>query len=62
MALFIGVDVGGTKVLAAEVSRGGELRRTARRPTPGRRVDAALVEDALTAAVAEVADGRPVAG
>nr|WP_221634169.1 ROK family protein [Nocardioides luti] len=60
--MFIGVDVGGTKVLAAEVSSGGELRRTARRTTPGRRVDAALVEDALTAAVAEVADGRPVDG
>ncbi len=62
MGLFVGVDVGGTKVLAAAVSRDGELRRTARRSTPGRRVEAQLVEDALTAAVHEVADGEPIAG
>jgi len=60
--LYIGVDIGGTKVLAAEVSRAGELGRVARRTTPGRRVDVTLVEDALTEAVEEVADGRPVAG
>lgn len=62
MSLFIGVDVGGTKVLAGEVSETGEVRRTARCSTPGRLVDAALVEDALTAAVTEVADGRPIDG
>jgi len=60
--LFIGVDIGGTKVLAAEVAPGGEVARTARRTTPGRRVDVALVEDALTEAVMEVADGRPIGG
>ena len=62
MSLFIGVDVGGTKVLAAAVSESGEIVRTARRTTPGRRVDAALVEDALTAAVHEVADGADIDG
>ncbi len=62
MGLFIGVDVGGTKVLAAEVTADGALGRSARRSTPGRRVDAALVEDAMTAAVLEVAAGQPIAG
>ena len=62
MALFIGVDVGGTKVLAAAVSEAGEVLRTARRSTPGRRVDAALVEDALTEAVLEAADGATIDG
>ncbi len=62
MGLHIGVDVGGTKVLAAEVDETGAVRRTARRSTPGRRVEVGLVEEALTEAVQEVADGRPVAG
>ena len=60
--LVIGVDVGGTKVLAAEVAEDGTVLRTARRSTPGRRVAVAMVEDALTEAVREVADGRPIAG
>ena len=62
MSLHIGVDIGGTKVLAAEVSPAGEVLRTAQRSTPGRRVELELVEDALTEAVTEVAAGRPVAG
>ena len=62
MGIFVGVDVGGTKVLAAEVSDEGAPVRLARRTTPGRRVDAALVEDAMTEAVLEVADGRELAG
>ena len=57
---MIGIDVGGTKVLAAEVDPEGRTRRTARRSTPGRKVAPALVEEALTEAVLEVADGRPV--
>ncbi|MFT4084582.1 MAG: ROK family protein [Nocardioides sp.] len=60
--LYIGVDIGGTKVLAAEVSASGEVLATARRTTPGRRVRVELVEDALTEAVHEVADGRPITG
>jgi glucokinase len=62
MALFIGVDVGGTKVLAAAVSSSGRLVRTARRSTPDRRVDARVVEDALTDAVRDVAGKRRVDG
>ena len=58
MALFIGVDIGGTKVLAAAVSSTGRVLRTARRTTPGRRVESSLVEDALTEAVQEVAGAR----
>jgi glucokinase len=59
--LCIGVDIGGTKVLAAEVDADGRVTRTARRTTPGRRVEVGLVEDALSEAVREVADGRAVA-
>lgn len=62
MGLHIGVDVGGTKVLAAAVSATGKILRTARRSTPGRRVSASLVEDALTEAVMEVARGARVDG
>ncbi|QCW51217.1 ROK family protein [Nocardioides dongxiaopingii] len=62
MVLYIGVDVGGTKVLAGEVTRAGTVVRTARRSTPGRRVSVASVEDALTEAVLDVAAGRRIAG
>jgi glucokinase len=62
VVLHIGIDVGGTKVLAAEVAPTGEIRRTARRSTPGRLVAVGDVEDALTAAVDEVAAGRRVDG
>ena len=41
--MFVGVDIGGTKVLAGEVDAHGTVVRTARRDTPGRRVPAALV-------------------
>ena len=60
--MFVGVDIGGTKVLAGEVDADGTVVRTARRETPGRRVPAALVEAALGEAVHEVADGRPIDG
>jgi glucokinase len=62
VSLFIGVDVGGTKVLAAAVSTTGRVRQVARRTTPGRLVDAEVVEDALTEAVMEVAAGRRIDG
>jgi glucokinase len=54
-AVCVGVDVGGTKVLAGVVDAVGAVSRVARRSTPGRRVDAAMVEDALTEAVHEAA-------
>ncbi|MBZ5734299.1 ROK family protein [Nocardioides sp. TRM66260-LWL] len=59
--LVVGVDVGGTKVLAAEVDDRARVLATATRSTPGRRVELGLLEGALTEAVEEVADGRPVA-
>jgi len=60
VTLYIGVDIGGTKVLAGEVLPDGTVGRTARRSTPGRHVEVSLVEDALTEAVLEVADGRRI--
>lgn len=62
MGLFIGVDVGGTKVMASAVTATGRVVRTAHRSTPGRLVDPAVVEDALTEAVREVAGRRTVDG
>lgn len=60
--VYIGVDVGGTKVLAGAVDDAGRIGRTVRRTTPGRRVDVTRVEDAMIEAVLEVADGAPIAG
>lgn len=60
--VWVGVDVGGTKVLAGVVDEGGRVTSTTRRTTPGRRVDARIVEDVLTEAVLEAAAGRPLAG
>ncbi len=59
--LVLGVDVGGTKVLAGVVDDSGEVGATAHRTTPGRRVEPAMVEDALVEAVLEAAAGRPIA-
>jgi glucokinase len=60
MAVTIGVDIGGTKVLAAEIGIDGRVGRVARRSTPGRNVPVTVVEDALTDAVQEVARGRRI--
>ncbi len=60
--IFIGVDVGGTKVLAGEVDEPGRVLATSLHRTPGRRVAVRAVEDALTAAVEDVAGGRRIAG
>ena len=56
--LVVGVDIGGSKVLAGAVAADGTVGRTARRQTPGRRVPAPLVEAALTEAVLEVVAGE----
>jgi glucokinase len=58
--LVVGVDVGGSKVLAAEVLENGVVASTAVRVTPGAEVSPGLVEDALTEAVLEVSRGRPI--
>lgn len=60
--VWIGVDVGGTKVLAAVVGRSGRVKRTARRTTPGRDATPQQLEDALTEAVREAAAGHEIAG
>ncbi|GAB2879637.1 ROK family glucokinase [Nocardioides pacificus] len=60
--VWVGVDVGGTKVLAGVVDESGQVLRTAQRSTPGRRVDVRLVEDSLVETVLEAAAGAPLAG
>ena len=60
MSVYVGVDVGGSKVLAAVVSSSGEVVRSVLARTPGRLVEAALVEDVMTDAVLSVADGETV--
>lgn len=59
---YVGIDVGGTKVLAGLVDDRGRVLRTSRGSTPGRRVDAQQVEDALSDALAELTDEARVAG
>ncbi|CAM3828723.1 ROK family protein [Nocardioides zeicaulis] len=56
----VGVDIGGTKVLAGVVDTDGAVVRTARRTTPGRRVRVREVEDALVEAVLEAAGDDPL--
>ncbi|WP_067440538.1 ROK family protein [Nocardioides jensenii] len=60
--IYVGIDIGGTKVLAGVVDDRGRVVRTARRATPGRRVDAAQVEEALTQALTEVTGADTVLG
>jgi glucokinase len=57
----VGVDVGGTKVLAGVVTPEGAVVRVFRGATPGRLTPAQDVEDAVVAAVLEVSDGSPSA-
>jgi glucokinase len=58
---LVGVDVGGSKVLAGVVTDAGEVERTALRVTPGRLVAAEAVEDAVVEAVIEAAGDEPLA-
>jgi glucokinase len=58
--IVVGIDVGGTKVLAAEVLPDGVVAATHSLTTPGADVDPVLVEDALTEAVHEISQGRPL--
>jgi glucokinase len=61
-AVRVGVDIGGTKVLAGVVDDAGAVTRTARRITPGRRVVTRQVEDALGEAIVEAAGSEPLSG
>ena len=58
--IYLGVDIGGTKVLTGVVDDKGNVLRTATRSTPGRRVDVRLVEDAVVDAVLEVAGSERI--
>jgi glucokinase len=60
--VYVGVDVGGTKVLAGVVNTRGRILATARRSTPGRRVNPEMVEDAVVAAVLDAAGDLPLRG
>lgn len=59
--VVVGVDVGGTKVLAGVVTADGSVRDLTRGTTPGRLATPESVEETLAAVVARVADGRPLA-
>jgi glucokinase len=61
VSVLVGIDVGGSKVLAGVVSAGGDVVRTVLARTPGRLVDPAVVEDVMTDAVRAVADGETIA-
>lgn len=58
--LVIGVDVGGSKVLAGQVDPHGRVQDAVQLVTPGRRVEVSIVEDTLLEAVTTVADGRKI--
>ncbi len=51
---WIGVDVGGTKVLAVRIASSGEVEQVVTRPMPGRTAPEAAVEQAIVAAAADV--------
>jgi glucokinase len=64
-AVHVGVDVGGTKVLAVEVvGEAGDLTvaSSVHVPMPGRSASDAAVEEAVAQAALEVAGGRPLSG
>lgn len=68
-ALAVGVDVGGTKVIAGLVDAAGTVLAQARRDTPGRTTEASVVEEVIVDAVTEIQrsaatehPGRPVLG
>ncbi|WP_299057748.1 ROK family protein [uncultured Nocardioides sp.] len=56
----VGVDVGGTKVLAGVVEPSGAVARVVRRSTPGRLASVGATEDAVVSAVVEAAGGAPI--
>ncbi|QWC85648.1 ROK family protein [Nocardioidaceae bacterium] len=56
--VVVGVDVGGTKTLAAVVEPDGRVVRRVRVPTPARDGDPAELEEAVAGAVSAVLDGE----
>ena len=59
--VVVGVDVGGTKVLAGVVAADGSVHHLCRGTTPGRLATPESVEETLAAVVARAAGGRPLA-
>jgi glucokinase len=59
VSLAIGVDVGGTKVLAGVVDPDGSVRRTVRVATP--RLDARALADSIIGAARDAAQGESIA-
>jgi glucokinase len=57
MAVYVGLDIGGTKFLAAAANSEGDILRTARADTP---VDLAAGLALLEAMVRDVAQGEPI--
>ena len=58
MSQTIGVDVGGTKILAGAVEEDGTVIATTRRDTPS--TDPEKIQEAITDVVRDLADGRDV--
>jgi predicted NBD/HSP70 family sugar kinase len=59
MTIYVGLDIGGTKLMVAAADAGGQILRRVRAPTPlGLRAGL----DQLHQMIAEVADGAPIAG
>lgn len=60
--MYVGVDVGGTKVLAVETDPDGVVLASAQRSAHGEHGTVGELEDAMTEAVEEVAGGRELTG
>ncbi|WP_110205093.1 ROK family protein [Nocardioides daejeonensis] len=56
----VGIDVGGTKIVAGLVSAGRELLATARAVTPARALGERALEDAIDALLVQVREGHEV--
>ena len=59
---WVGVDVGGTKILAVLVDDAGDVVSSTTRPMPGRTAPDAEIEAAIVAAVHDVTGGESPAG
>ena len=60
--VVVGVDIGGTKVLAGVVDDAGAAAPAPQRTTPGRRGVTRQAVDAMVEAILEAAGGQPLAG
>lgn len=58
-ALFVGLDIGGTKLMVAAAGQDGQILRRTRAPTPARLGEGLALLNQL---IATVAQGQPIAG